>query len=340
MKSINKKIEASIVGSGYGNYVILESLNQLKYIKKKIMFGRNIVKLKKIFNSGKVDEVFKLNENIFKIKNNLNKKDNLLCLATIPGYQYEILKKININQFKYYFLEKPVADNFANCKKLYKKFKKINSRVAVDFIFLGLKSFKYFKKLINLKKINNVEIKWHFNAHHFKYQNLDTWKKKTKFGGGIYFYYMIHIISYINYFFGRVKKVKKKIEITNTKKDLVGANLDLICNNQIKISLDFNSNSRDNVHSIKVYTNKEVMHLVNTSTDYVKNFKIFSFKNKKKLKRYFFLSKSLIKLDSRVEPVINLLNRLMMKKKPVSTILDAFNASCDLQKIIKKNVTK
>ena len=45
------------------------------------------------------------------------------------------------------------------------------------------------------------------------------------------------------------------------------------------------------------------------------------------------------KLDSRVQPVIELLKKLVIEKKPISTIKEGFNASEDLQKIIKKNAT-
>ncbi len=332
-KYTNKKIDAGIIGSGYGNYVILEAINKLNFIKNKTIFGRNKNKIEKLFMSGKV------NIADHSIQKFINRNNELLCIATLPNIQYEILKKIKLNKYRYYLLEKPLANNFNNCKKLFKKFKNIKSRVAVDFIFLALKSFQNFKKILKNKNIKQVRIKWHFNAFHFRKKIINSWKKKPKFGGGIYHFYIIHIIAYINYFFGRILKIENKKEIKNTSNDLCGVKLNLVCKNKLKIYLDFNSNSKKKIHSINVYTSKNNFKLENKSNDYVKNFKIITNKKNKKISKNFLFKKNYKNLDSRVEPVVELIKKLVIKKKPISTIKDAYIASEDLQKIIKKNAT-
>jgi len=330
-KFINKKkIDVGIVGTGYGNYVILEALNKLKYINKIVICGRNKSKLIELQNKKKIHFYYS------SINNFLKQKFTLICLATVPLIQYKILQRIKKDQYKYLFLEKPLANNLLNSKKIFDKFKKLKSRVAVDFIFLGLKSFIYFKKKIINKKIKNVKIKWHFQAHHFKKNNNNTWKRNVKFGGGIYYFYLIHIVSYINFFFGRIVKIKKKTEFVNNLGEVYSVTLDLITSDKININLNFNSNSNKTTHSIKVNTSKKSYSLINNSKDYVKNFKIFITGKKPILDDTFLLRHNYKICDSRVGPVINLINNFLIKKKPTSSIVDAFNATLDLEKLIKE----
>ena len=333
-KYTNKKIDAGIIGTGYGNYVILEAINKISFIRNKTIFGRDKEKIKKLFKLGKV------NIADHSIQKFINRDNQLICIATLPDIQYEFLNKIKLNKYRYYFLEKPLASNFIKSKKLFNKFKRIKSKVAVDFIFLGLKSFQNFKKILNKINIKEVKIKWHFNAHHFRKKITRSWKKNSKYGGGIYHFYIIHIIAYINYFFGRISKIENKIEIKNISNELCGVILNLVCKNKIKIHLDFNSNSEDIIHSIEIYTKKKNFKLENKSKDYVKNFKIVTNNRKTKTYKNFPFKNDLKNLDSRVEPVIELIKKLVIEKKPISTIKEGFNASEDLQKIINKNASK
>jgi predicted dehydrogenase len=326
---MKKKVNVGIVGTGYGNYVLLESLNKLKYVNQKYIYGRNRSVIKKLNIYKKVNRAYNSLSAFLK-----NRDITLICLATIPIKQYQILKKIKISQYDYFFLEKPLANNIKNVKEIYKKFKKIKSRVAVDFIFLGLRSFFDFKKIIENEKILNVNIRWHFRAHHYKKNILSSWKKKEKFGGGIYFFYIIHVIAYINFFFGRVLRVKKKTEFLNNLSEVFCVNLDLLCSKNIKINLDFNSNSPKNIHQIEVITKKNIYKLEKKTKDHVKGFVFFKLNSHKKILKKKNYKKIYQSQDSRIEAVTNLLNSLLIKKKPISTILDAFNASNDLQKII------
>ena len=90
---------------------------------------------------------------------------------------------------------------------------------------------------------------------------------------------------------------------------------------------------------MKFIQKKKKFKLQNKSKDYVKNFKIVTNNKKTKIYKNFPFQKDLKNLDSRVEPVIELIKKLVIEKKPISTIREGFNASEDLQKIIKKNVT-
>ena len=111
-KYTNKKIDAGIIGTGYGNYVILEAINKVNFIRNKTIFGRDKEKIKKLFKSGKV------NIADHSIQKFINRDNQLICIATLPNIQYEFLNKIKLNKYRYYFLEKPIASNYIKSKKL------------------------------------------------------------------------------------------------------------------------------------------------------------------------------------------------------------------------------
>lgn len=325
---MKNNISVGIIGTGYGNYVILEALNKLNFISRKIIYGRNKLVLNKILLRKKVNQTY------ISLKKFLKNESSLICLATTPNIQFKILNQINIKKYNYFFLEKPLANNFKNSKKIYLKFKNIKSKVAIDFMFLGLESFLKFKKIINNKKILEVNIKWHFKAYHYKKNISNSWKKNKRYGGGIYYFFIIHVIAYINFFFGRIKKVIHKEEMISNSNEISGVILKLICFKNIKINLDFNSNSRQNIHNIEVCTKNNKFKIINKSKNQVKNFKILKLNNLGKIIERISFKHKFPSKDPRVQPVIKLLNNLLIRGKPTSNISDGFNATVDLEKII------
>ena len=253
----------------------------------------------------------------------------------MPIKQFNLLKKINKYKYNYYFLEKPLANNLKNTKIIYNKFKNLKTRIAIDFIFLALNSFSKFKKLIKKKKIDNVKINWSFCAHHYKKNIKDSWKKVKKYGGGIYYYYIIHSISYIHFLFGKIVSVKQKTEFKDMNENVFAVKLELILEGNINVSLSFNSKSTKSIHSIETCSKKNIYRLINTSADFVKNFKILKLDKKNKVLYEDLSFKINQKIDSRVLPVKKLILNLLAKK-PISNLDDALQVTEDLQKIILK----
>jgi predicted dehydrogenase len=326
---MKKTLNAGIVGTGFGSYVLLEALNQINFVKDKIILGRSKNKLENIKKKQQVNKIFESEKKFLK------EKLSLICLATLPIKQFNLLKKIRKYKYTYYFLEKPLANNLKNTKFIFNKFKNLKTRIAIDFIFLALNSFLKFKKLIKKKKINRIKIKWSFYAYHYKKNIKDSWKKNQKYGGGIYYYYIIHSISYIHFLFGKIISVKKKKEFKDISGTAFAVKLELILEGDIHLSLSFNSKSTKNIHSIEVCAQKNIYKLVNTSKDFVKNFKIFKLDKKSKVLCDDFSFKINQKIDSRVLPVKKLILKLL-DKKPISNLDDALQATEDLQKILLK----
>jgi len=326
-----KKINAAVVGSGFGDYVIIKALKKFSNIEVNHLFSRNKQKLKKIA----------LRENIPNFYSNYKKINcinaDLLCIATTPYNQYKILKNLKNKKIKYLFIEKPPSHDLKSFIELYKKFKKkkIFKKILVDFIFLKLEPFLKFKEFVSKKKIIKVNVKWHFKAYHFK-NKINTWKTDIKHGGGIYYFYLIHVISYINFFFGTIDKIKSKKEKKN--KHIYGCQIELQLKNGIKVSLDFNSNSNKsrNIHSINVLTKKSSLLLRNTSKDFVNGFKISTKNNNKKKPRLLkFKIINIKNQDNRILPVYLFVQELIKNRRNYPNFVDALKAMKDIDKCVK-----
>ena len=89
-----KKINAAIIGSGYGYYVIYKAIKRLNNISTIYVYGRSIKKIKSIFKDKKI--IFYNSWKKMLVENEIN----LLAIATIPTLQTEILLSKEIKKKK------------------------------------------------------------------------------------------------------------------------------------------------------------------------------------------------------------------------------------------------
>lgn len=125
-------------------------------------------------------------------------KSSSLVIAQPPALQYEtLLNLINerkIHNFKNIVLEKPLADNPYNAKKLLVLILQQKLNVRIGYILIHL---DWFKSIDKIRKDNIpavFELDWSFHAHHLIH-NLNTWKRYHSQGGGCLRLYGIHLIA-------------------------------------------------------------------------------------------------------------------------------------------------
>lgn len=263
-------------------------------VKKIIIFGSNfglnhvlaIKKLKRLFKisvcSPNINKK-KINENI-EIYNDYKKalKNNFDAagIVTVPNIQSKICNYIikNKNKLKYILLEKPIASNFNDTKKIIKGLIKKKIIFSVNFIFVNIPAFKKLFRISKKKKIKNLIYKWTFQQTYFK-NKIKTWKINYYQGGGLINYYLIHVFYNLHFFFDQLKIVK----IVTFKNNLIitKINLLLVNSNQTRIFVRIDINSIKNEHSIFLTTKNENYNLINISKNWVKNFNLY--KNGKKI---------------------------------------------------------
>jgi hypothetical protein len=253
-------------------------------IKNCILYGSNFGFKSHFFSLKKLKfkDVYIYSPNIKKKKINLNKKFiikekqifkkdfELISIATPPSIQKKIIYKSIINRRKYLFLEKPLAENYLESKKIFNFFKKKHCRYFINFIFPNIVNFQNFKKILKNKVLIKGRYTWKFKQGYFK-NSIPTWKINNNKGGGLVNFYLIHVIFNLLELVGpfKIQKIKYDRKKITTKLYLI-----LLTYNNISIEIDIDINSENNVHSIFFEDAKNTFKLSNISKDWVKNFKI------------------------------------------------------------------
>lgn len=179
----SKNDKIAILGSGFGIYGYLKALEKIKKIK--ILINKSsISKIKSYKNK---NELIKLN------LDEIIKNSNTIIIAKRPSDQtkliYKIIKK---NKELMLYLEKPIAQNPKKSLEVLKFLKKNKINFKVNYIFYYTKWFSDISKKCKSRN-NEITINWSFTNY-----NLNSWKFKKIFGGGIIRYYGIQTIAIIS----------------------------------------------------------------------------------------------------------------------------------------------
>jgi predicted dehydrogenase len=220
------------VGSGFGIYgwgiAVLENkntkLHTLSRYKKNIL---KIISIKELFTR----VIFYKN-----LKELINHCE-LLIIAKRPGDQSRVVSKIiQLKKRINLILEKPISNNANNAIRLLRKISKSKINYLIGMTINETNWAKKLKKLLKKKKINKVNIKWNFLAHHYKY-NKKNWKRYSNNGGGTLNFYLIHLI----YIFSFTKEWKIKYNSKDKTKEDSGGVL-ILKNTDTEIIINCNSN--------------------------------------------------------------------------------------------------
>jgi hypothetical protein len=210
---------------------------------------------------------------------------DLVSIATLPNIQDKIIKYIHKHRkdIKYLFLEKPVLKktiiflkNFIS-KKIY---------FDVNFIFFFDKKWILYKKIIskNYKKISNFHYRWEFKQKFFL-NFKKTWKIRKGDGGGLIFNYLPHAIFNIYNIFPDIRfiGIKKKKYIKNL---IIHLELNFMLKKKI-CTLIISNNSDENIHKLDTFLQDNKYTLINSSKNWIKDFKI-KYNNKEIFNKIFF----------------------------------------------------
>lgn len=311
-------------------------------IKNCILYGSNFGFKSHFFSLKKLKfkDVYIYSPNVKKKKINLNKKFiikekqilkqdfELISIATPPAIQKKIIYKSIINRGKYLFLEKPLAENYLESKKIFNFFKKKHCRYFINFIFPNIVNFQNFKKILKNKVLTKARYTWKFKQGYFK-NSIPTWKINNNKGGGLVNFYLIHVIFNLLELVGPFKIQKIKYD---RKKITTKLYLTLLTFNNISIDIDIDINSENNVHSIFFENAKNTFKLSNISKDWVKNFKILINNKEIKMNNY--------KPQGREELTLINFKKLISNKNLKKNYLnfELVHKYCDkVNKFIKKN---
>ena len=161
-----------VYGKGFGLYGYLPAIIKSKY--KNLFIKKTYLR----FLRKRKD----LNQYIkyitFVSKHNLEKKD-IIIFAKRPSDQYKFLKRYASKSF-YFFLEKPLANNFKKSEELINFLLKKKIKFSIAYLFLYTPWYKKLAKLIENKKVDTIFINWNLKSKN----SPKSWKNNVKQGGG------------------------------------------------------------------------------------------------------------------------------------------------------------
>jgi predicted dehydrogenase len=136
---------------------------------------------------------------------------NAVYIATPPGTHAEYAIKV-LKARKPVYIEKPMALNFRECKKIIRAGEKFKVPVFVAYYRRSLPGFLKVKELIENGSIGKVifaRIELYKSPSKDELDGTLSWRVDPKFSGGGHFFDLAsHQMDYLDYLFGPVKNVK------------------------------------------------------------------------------------------------------------------------------------
>jgi predicted dehydrogenase len=292
--------------------------------------------IKKNFSSIKI-KIFSLNKkNINKIflKKNSEIKDfnPQLSIICIPATKRKKIIKFLIELKSHLLIEKPLASNFKEAKKILGYAKKCRLIIKVGYNLRFLNSLKALNNFIKSKKLGKI-----YFADIFAGQNLMQWRKNSNYkytvsaqknlGGGVLLE-LSHEIDYANWIFGDFNKLfckafkasNLKINVEDTAKIL------LFSKNKYTISINIDFCRSDKIR--KCFITGENGSLI---WDGLKNKLIFFNPLKNKWENIFFKINNIS--DTYFLQLTEMIKLCKFSKKNESNLVSLANA-CKTVKLI------
>jgi hypothetical protein len=180
-----------IIGGGFGLYGYLPAVMQ--HDEKVGLLSR----VKEKFFSRDELTIFQERVTFFDDFDFFLRSISKLVISIPPHEQSQILQKIlTYDNIKFLFLEKPIDTDPIAAIELEKQLALAKKNYAICYSFLYTDWYNELKNLIlkNEGHINRINLEWKFKAHHYK-NDVKTWKRNVKEGGGVIRFYGIHIIA-------------------------------------------------------------------------------------------------------------------------------------------------
>ena len=306
-------LKAGIIGLGHGSRVLIDAF-RLNNIEIYGIASKTFSKAIKISKEKKINKTFRTWKDLV----NDNQID-IVAIAVPPYLQIDILKEC-LKKNKKVLCEKPLGIDIRKINNLFSYVQGKQKFFFVDYIFPEHEAFKKFYRIINKKKINkNDIIRIYLNTQTYVNKNkIINWKSDPNKGGGIVNLFLSHIIDYLIWFFGPINKTTCKIYKKGAREIYADCLIEFKSNINAKILI--NTDNPKKTHLIQYTSNKYIIALKNSGSDYGKKFTI-NFKKVEKNNKSKFINIPFHDLTTRFkgDSRILLTSRIIKKiKKDVS----------------------
>ncbi|MBL7555567.1 MAG: Gfo/Idh/MocA family oxidoreductase [Bdellovibrionaceae bacterium] len=273
---ILKKRRVGIVGGGFGLAVLLPAFRSISDCDVVGLVASSEMKTKAIAEKNSLSSVFR-DWNDMLDNGNLD----ILAIATPPELQVSIIKKAFKKNIAV-FAEKPLGLRFEDAKSLLKQYKEVSPRnFAFDVEFMEIPKWKQTKALLvqgQIGAIKRIFVNWNLMTY-ANLNHLSNWKTSTELGGGALSAFGTHVFYYLEEFVGSIEKVNVLLSRDfNDQRET---------DTFLQINCVFKSGAEGHVvihtnklggpeHRIEFVGEKGQILLLNTTSDYMRGFKVYS----------------------------------------------------------------
>jgi predicted dehydrogenase len=220
----NSKVNIGIVGTGFGRYGLTPAFRRDERCRVNALCSQSKERL--LLYSKELNIPYTYTSYIDMIDSG---NIDAIAIATLPLVQEAVVRYALSKQIPV-FAEKPLGINLEAIQGFCDICERKGIPNIIDFNFNEIDEWEQVKNLINQNQIGEIQhcnIHWSFLSHNFQ-NNYSTWKTDSDLGGGVLFYYAIHILYYIEQFMGKAVNVYAKLR--GLKDDLTKGNvfLDLL----------------------------------------------------------------------------------------------------------------
>jgi hypothetical protein len=262
-----------IVGYGYASNVLVPAFRTDPRVDIVAIAGRNPVRVEAAARENGIktwlsDWQSMLDRNLI----------DAVAIA-VPPFAQEDIAQLALERGVHVFAEKPLTVSVGRAKKLAHA-ASISSRAhVVDFNFRGIAAFGVAQDMLRsgaIGAIRHVAVNWQVESYANR-ARLENWKTDQASGGGALFNFVSHSLDYLEGFAGTIRGLSAR---------LAGIPGDTRKNDSfVAMAFDFTSGAagslvmsaaayRGSGHRIDIYGENGAIVLLNSSTDYMRGFKL------------------------------------------------------------------
>ncbi len=310
-------LNVGIIGTGFGAKVQIPGFQKIKGIKINGIWGRNFSEAKYWQDKYNIPNIYR--DWIDLVKSN---QIDVVSIATPPFLHKSIILAAAKNK-KTIICEKPFTINYAEALHALRATDKAGVSGAVDFEFRYIAHFQKLKELLQKKTIGEIrycQINWLTGGRAKKNLPLN-WSDYKKNGGGVLLNYGSHVIDYLLWFFGDIKKVNARLSRINEKESKKKCNAEDCCelmletkNGIVITAVISNAVYGGSGHNIKIFGSEGSLQLVNEDVfDAVKGFELLKISPNDE-RETVMKKKQILDEDGRIDAFSKLANDFLIAK--------------------------
>lgn len=262
-----KKNFCAIIGTGFGLRVIYNTLKYINNCEIKFIYSRK-----------------KNKKSIFTRSLSALKKYKPLKFVFVETPPFTHIKYLDFFKDKKIFIscEKPIVNKISDLKKFKRDLNNYKFNLSINHQLRYHPHIKLFKN--QLKKIGKIRyFKITYNSNNIFEKKKNSWWLDNKKGGGHLFAIAPHLLDLLNFFYGNLKTLEKKLKFINkfNKRIDVAFNLNGLLSNGVKYQIKSTcfSKKKNILFDLKVSGSKGIIKFEN-----FKIIKIIGKKNTKSIK--------------------------------------------------------